>query len=49
MGVITNHGINYPSMPVSSQLWTQVFLNGKAFPQAEANAQRLCFPISCSL
>ena len=49
MGVIATRGINYLSMPVSGRLWTQVFLNGKAYPQAEASVQHLRLPINCSL
>lgn len=46
MGVIANRGIVSPGMPLSARVWVQVFLNGMAFPLAEARTRRLrqCVP-----
>ncbi len=41
MGVIANRGISSPGMPLSARVWVQVFVNGKAYPLAEAWTARL--------
>ena len=46
MGVIANRGLFLPDMPLSARAWVQVFLNGMAFPLAEARTRRMrqCVP-----
>lgn len=46
MGVIANRGLFLPGMPLSARAWVQVFLNGMAFPLAEARTRRMrqCVP-----
>lgn len=46
MGVIANRGLVLPGMPLSARAWVQVFLNGMAFPFAEARTRRMrqCVP-----
>lgn len=46
MGVIANRGLLLPGMPLSARAWVQVFLNGMAFPLAEARTRcmRQCVP-----
>lgn len=41
MGVIASSGLPTPGMPLSARVWTQAFLDGRAFPLAEAGAMWL--------